>query len=59
MEIDISGVGGGQYVDTVEKNAKKIKEYIRNQLQEDLVYDQMKIKEYVDPFTGEPVKEKN
>ena len=46
----------GYYVDTVGKNAKKIEEYIRNQLQEDLEYDQMSLKEYVDPFTGEPVK---
>ena len=49
----------GYYVDTVGKNAKKIEEYIRNQLQEDLEYDQMTIKEYVDPFTGEPVKKNN
>ena len=27
------------YVDTVGKNAKKIQEYIRNQLREDLEYD--------------------
>ncbi|MCI8339025.1 MAG: IS200/IS605 family transposase [Lachnospiraceae bacterium] len=45
----------GYYVDTVGKNARKIEEYIRNQLQEDLVYDQMTLKEYIDPFTGEPV----
>ena len=45
----------GYYVDTVGKNAKKIEEYIKNQLQ-DLEYDQMTLKEYVDPFTGEPVK---
>ena len=45
----------GYYVDTLGKNAKKIEEYIRNQLQEDLVYDQMSLKEYIDPFTGEPV----
>ncbi|MFQ9111540.1 MULTISPECIES: transposase [Butyribacter] len=37
----------------------KLREYIRNQLQEDLEYDQMTIKEYVDPFTGEPVKKNN
>ena len=49
----------GYYVDTAGKNAKKIEEYIRNQLQEDLEYDQMTIKEYVDPFTGEPVKRNN
>ena len=45
----------GYYVDTVGKNAKKIEEYIRNQLKEDLEYDQMSMKEYIDPFTGEPV----
>ena len=45
----------GYYVDTVGKNAKKIQEYIRNQIQEDLEYDQMSLKEYIDPFTGEPV----
>ncbi len=39
----------------VGKNAKKIEEYVRNQLQEDLEYDQMSLKEYIDPFTGEPV----
>ena len=49
----------GYYVDTVGKNAKKIQEYIQNQLKEDLEYDQMTLKEYVDPFTGEPVKQSN
>ena len=47
----------GYYVDTVGKNAKKIQEYIRNQLKEDLEYDQMTLKECIDPFTGEPVKQ--
>ena len=46
----------GYYVDTVGKNAKKIEEYVRNQLKEDLEYDQMSLKEYIDPFTGEPVE---
>ena len=46
----------GYFVDTVGKNAKKIEEYIRSQLQEDLEYDQMSLVEYIDPFTGEPVK---
>ena len=45
----------GYYVDTVGKNAKKIQEYIKNQLQEDLTADQITLKEYMDPFTGEPV----
>ena len=48
----------GYCVDTVGKNAKKIEEYIQNQLREDLEYDQMTLKEYIDPFTGEPVKKK-
>jgi len=46
----------GYYVDTVGKNAKKIEEYIRNQLQDDIANDQISLKEYMDPFTGEPVK---
>ena len=45
----------GYYVDTVGKNAKKIEEYVKNQMQEELEYDQMSLKEYIDPFTGEPV----
>lgn len=47
----------GYYVSTVGKNRKAIEQYIRNQLQEDYSEDQMSIKEYVDPFTGEQVKE--
>ena len=45
----------GYYVDTVGKNAKKIEEYVKNQMQEELEYDQMSLKEYIDPFMGEPV----
>ena len=47
----------GYYVDTVGRNKKVIAEYIRNQLQEDISYDQMSLVEYVDPFTGKQVKE--
>lgn len=47
----------GYYVSTVGKNRRAIEQYIRNQLQEDYTEDQMSIKEYVDPFTGESVKE--
>ena len=36
-----------------------MKEYIQNQLKEDLQYDQMSLVEYIDPFTGEPVKKYN
>ena len=46
----------GYYVDTVGRNEKKIKEYIQNQLKEDYYSDQISIKEYHDPFTGEEVK---
>ena len=48
----------GYYVDTVGKNTKKIKEYIRNQLQEDIANDQLSLFETVDPFTGEKYKKK-
>ena len=42
----------GYYVDTVGRNKKQIQEYIKQQLQEDQLADQMSIKEYIDPFTG-------
>ena len=42
----------GYYVDTVGKNKKIISEYIQNQLEEDSAYDQLTLKEYIDPFTG-------
>ena len=43
-------------MDTVGRNKKIIAEYIRNQLEEDYAADQMSIKEYVDPFTGDKNK---
>ena len=46
----------GYFVDTVGRNEKVIKEYIKNQLEEDYMADQISLKEYTDPFTGEPVK---
>ena len=49
----------GYYVDTVGKNAKKIQEYIKNQLEEDKLADQLTMKEYIDPFTGKSVKNNN
>ena len=45
----------GYYVDTVGRNEKKIKEYIQNQLKENYYTDQISIKEYYDPLTGELV----
>lgn len=46
------------YVDTVGKNTKRIAEYIRNQLQEDIANDQLTLFENIDPFTGEKYKKK-
>lgn len=46
---------GGYYVDTVGRNEKAIREYVRNQLQEDIATDKISLKEFKDPFTGEPV----
>ena len=43
----------GYYVDTVGKNTKKIAEYIQNQLKKDELHDQLTLKEYTDPFTGD------
>ena len=54
-EADSRRVINGVYYNTENNRSKKIEEYIRNQLQEDLEYDQMTLKEYIDPFTGEPV----
>lgn len=42
----------GYYVDTVGRNKKAISEYIKNQLQEDIMADQISFNEYIDPFTG-------
>ena len=46
----------GYFCDTVGKNEKVIREYIQTQLQEDKLYDQMSMKEFIDPFMGEPMK---
>lgn len=48
----------GYYVDTVGRNEKKIREYVKNQLQEDIANDQLSLMEYVDPFTGEKNQKK-
>ena len=42
----------GYFVDTVGKNKTAIRQYIRNQLEEDYTKDQISLKEYIDPFTG-------
>jgi len=46
------------YVDTVGRNQKWPEEYIRNQLQEDVIADQLSLFEEYDPFTGEKNKRK-
>ena len=42
----------GYYVDTVGRNKRQIQEYIKRQLGEDQIADQMSLKEFIDPFTG-------
>ena len=46
----------GYYVDTVGRNQKKIENYIRQQLQEDVVADQQSLFEPYDSFTGEKIR---
>ncbi|KGA98900.1 transposase [Alkalihalobacillus alcalophilus ATCC 27647 = CGMCC 1.3604] len=48
----------GFYVDTVGRNKKQIQEYIRNQLKEDYMGNQLSLFEDYDPFTGEKNKKK-
>ena len=43
----------GYYVDTVGRNRKKIEQYIRDQLREDQIADQLTLFEEYDPFTGQ------
>ena len=42
----------GYYVDTVGANKEAVAKYIRKQLDEDVISDQISFKEYMDPFTG-------
>ena len=46
----------GYYVDTVGRNKEAIAKYIREQLHDDIVADQLSLKELIDPFTGETAK---
>lgn len=43
-------------MDTVGRYETAIKEYIKNQLEDDIMNDQISLKEFTDPFTGEPVR---
>lgn len=47
----------GYYVDTVGRNKTAIAKYIQKQKEEDQLAEQLSMKEYIDPFTGEPTKE--
>ena len=47
----------GYFVDTVGKYETAIREYIDNQLKDDMMNDQISLKEYIDPFTGSKEKE--
>ena len=40
----------GYYVDTVGRNKERIVQYIKNQIEENKIMDQMILKEYFDPF---------
>ena len=43
----------GFYVSTVGNNKSAVYNYVKNQLKEDMMTDQMTIKEYKDPFKGQ------
>ena len=43
-------------MDTVGRYETAIKEYIKNQLEDDIMNDQISLKKFTDPFAGEPVK---
>ena len=47
----------GYFVDTVGRNKTAITKYIQNQVEEDQMVEQISMKEYIDPFTGEPAEE--
>ena len=42
----------GYFVDTVGKYETAIREYIENQRKDDIMNDQLSLKEYIDPITG-------
>ncbi len=46
----------GYFVDTVGKNERVIQEYIKNQQERDYAQEQVTLKEYMDPFTGNKCK---
>ena len=46
----------GYFVDTVGRNKKQVAEYIRNQLTEDQIADQVGLKEYIDPLRAASIR---
>ena len=48
----------GYFVDTVGRNKNQIQEYIRNQLKDDYISDQLTLFEEYDPFTGQRNKKR-
>ena len=55
MEIGISGRGDTMLI-IVGGNKKQIQKYIKHQLEENQIADQMSLKEFVDSFTGKNTK---
>ena len=49
------GNNGSGKTNFLNRYGIKPQEYVRNQLEEDIAADQISIKEFNDPFTGEPV----
>ena len=44
------------FVYAVGRYETAIKEYIKNQLEDDIMNDQISLKQFTDPFMGEPTK---
>ena len=51
MEIGISRPEDILWI-LLEKNKQRIQEYIKRQLEQDQIADQLSLKEFTDPFTG-------
>ena len=51
MEIGISGPEDILWI-LLEKNKQRIQEYIKRQLEQDQIADQLSLKKFTDPFTG-------
>jgi putative transposase len=49
----------GYYVDTFGRNKKVLEEYIRNQIQDEIVAEQLTMMEYIDPFRKKKRRKRN